>query len=120
MSLAETQELMRTMKELMALLNNVQAKTEKIVADTPKVKDSLASFKQLERVSLRYLAIVRRMGLPDALQQQIQLLAQLITTVRMLQISYTMLTSTTPIGVLMGVAGVVLTGFSIYDSMEGY
>jgi len=120
MSLAETQEIMQVLQEIMKLLDGVEVKTNKVNQDLPKTKESLATLKQIERVALRYLAITQKMGLPDALQNQIQVMSELLVTVRMLQMSYTMLTSTTPIGVLMGIAGLVMTGFSIYDSLEGY
>jgi hypothetical protein len=120
MSYAETQQIMADLKEIMALIDGVTIKTEKINTDLPRTKESLANMKQLERLALRYLTITKRMGLPNEISGQIQLISQLIVTVRMLQISYAALTSTTPIGILMGIGGFLLSGLALYDSMEGY
>jgi hypothetical protein len=119
MSLAETQELMRTMQELMALLNGVEQKTATLNADLPRTKDNLATFQQLERVAVRYLSLVRRMGLPDEAQKQIEFLSRIIVTIRMVQISYNMLVAGTPLGILSGIAGIAMAGMSLYDTMEG-
>jgi hypothetical protein len=120
MSFAETQQIMADLKEIMALIDGVTIKTEKVVQNTPKIRESLSAYTQLERITLRYLTVARKMGMPDDVQQQMQLISQLIVTVRMLQMSYTLLASTTPLGIIMGVAGLALSGFAIYDSLEGY
>jgi hypothetical protein len=113
LSLGETQELMRTMQELMSLLNGVEAKTTKINSDLPQTKSSLATFSQLERVAIRYLAITRRMGLPDAVTQATQILSELLVLIRMTQMSYNMLMLSTPFGWAMGAAGLIMVGLSI-------
>jgi hypothetical protein len=113
MSLAETQELMRTMQQLMSLLNGVEAKTTQINSDLPRTKSSLATFNQLERVAIRYLAIARRMGLPDEATQVIQVLSELIVMIRMAQMSMNMLMIGTPFGWAMGAAGLIMVGLSI-------
>jgi hypothetical protein len=119
MSLAETQELMRTMQELMALLNSVEAKTEKISSEMPQTKANFTAFNQLERVALRYLALSRRMGLPDEAARATEVVSRLLTTLRMAQMSMNMLMLNTPVGWLMGIAGLAMTGFAVYDSMVG-
>jgi hypothetical protein len=113
MSLAETQELMRTMQQLMSLLNGVEAKTTKINSDLPQTKSSLATFNQLERVAIRYLAIARRMGLPDEATQAVQVLSELVVMIRMTQMSMNMLMLGTPFGWAMGAAGLIMVGLSI-------
>jgi hypothetical protein len=120
MSYAETQQIMADLKEIMALIDGVTIKTEKINSELPRTQESLASMRQLERLALRYLTITKKMGMPDDIQGQIQIISQLIVTVRMLQISYAALTSSTPLGILMGIGGFILSGLTLYDSMEGY
>lgn len=117
MSLSETQEIMSVLQELMDLLNNVEFKTKTLNAELPKTKEALITFSQLERVALRFLTISRRMGLSDNVMQATQRLSQLIIVIRMAQMSYRMLSMTTPYGVLMGIAGGVLTTFAVSDIM---
>jgi hypothetical protein len=119
MSLAETQELMRTMQELMSLLNGVEAKTTQLNSEAPTTEKTLTNFRQLERVSLRYLAIARQMGLPGEAEKTIQILSQLLVMIRMVQMSMTMMASGTPFGLLMGVAGMIMSVASA-SSLEGY
>jgi hypothetical protein len=119
MSLSETQQIMQVLQEIMALLNGVEFKTEKINNDLPKTRESLDSFNQLERVALRYLAISRRMGLPDDINGGIQKLAGALVTLRMAMISTTYLMLGTPLGVAMGGAGLVMAGLSGYDAIAG-
>jgi hypothetical protein len=106
MSLAETQELMATMKELTALLSGVEAKTDDLIAKTPKIEETATTFRQAERIALRYLAIARRIGLPDQIGQATQVIAELLVMIRMLQMSLTMLELSTPYGWAMGLAGI--------------
>jgi hypothetical protein len=120
MSLSETQEIMQVLQEIIQLLDGVEVKTNKAIDDFPKMKESLTTLREVERVALRYLALTRRMGLSDGAQQQIQTLSEIIVTVRMLQTSLNLLMSGTPLGTLMSIAGFAMTGFAIYDSMEGY
>ena len=117
MSLSETQEIMQVLQEIMALLDNVEFKTAKLNDDLPQTKDALITFSQLERVALRFLTISRRMGLSDNVMQATQRLSQLIIMIRMAQMSYRMLSMTTPYGVIMGIAGGVLTTFAVSDIM---
>jgi len=111
---------MAVCQEIIRLLDGVEFKTSKVTNDLPKIKETLMTFKDLERVAVRYLAVVKRLGLPDGVQQQVQLLSQLIVIIRMAQMSYNMLIAGTPVGLLMGVAGLALTGLSFYDSFSGY
>jgi hypothetical protein len=115
MSLAQTQELMATLKELTSLLSGVEAKTTKINSEMPQTKNSLATFSQLERVALRYLVISRKLGLPDSINNAMQQLSQLVVMVRMAQMSINMLMLGTPFGWAMGAAGLIMTGLSVTD-----
>jgi len=119
MSLAETQELMATMKELMALLQGVEAKTKNIIEDLPQTEHALRNFKQLERVALRYLVIARQLGLPDDIEQAIQLIAKLLIIIRMVQMSLVSFTGG-PLGIASGAASVMLAGLAASSMLEGY
>lgn len=120
MSFAETRQIMADIQEIMQLLNNAEIKTVKITQELPKTKDALATLSQLERVALRYLAIVNKLGLSEGVQGQIQQLSQLLVMIRMVQMSYRMLMLSTPYGWLMAAAGFTLTGLALYDMTAGY
>lgn len=120
MSLIETQQIMQALQEITRLLDGIQVKTTRIHSELPKTKEALMTFQQFERVALRYLALARRMGLPDDIAQTTEMISRLIITVRMLQMSMNMLMLGTPFGWLMGAAGIAMTGLSLYDSMVGY
>ena len=115
MSYAETQQIMADLKEIMALIDGVTIKTERLNTNLPRTKETLSTFKDIERVALRYLALARRMGLPEDIERATQALSELIVMIRMAQMSYTMLTAGTPIGLLMGVAGISMTVLSASD-----
>jgi len=115
MSYAETQQIMADLKEIMALIDGVTIKTEILNTNLPRTKETLSTFKDIERVALRYLALSRRMGLPEDIEKATQTLTELIVMIRMAQMSYTMLTAGTPIGLLLGAAGIAMTALSASD-----
>jgi hypothetical protein len=115
LSLGETRELMATMKELMLLLSGVEAKTQKINSDMPQTNRSLGTFRQLERVALRYLAISQRLGLPDNINSGMQQLSKLIVMIEMVDMSLNMFMRSTPFGWAMGAASLIMTGLSATD-----
>lgn len=123
MSLAETQQIYDLLVKIDAILNGIEIKTDKLEEKTPKIKESLHSFQEAERLALRYLAIARRMGLPDQIQQATQIVTSLVVMLRMLQMSVGLIGGG-GIGALIGIAGVigvVLTANDMlgYDSMRG-
>ena len=120
MSLAETQELMRTMQELMTLLKGVEEKTEKLNADYPRTKETLATFRQLERLALRWLVLAKQMGLPDDATRAIDTIAKLIVVLRMAQMSLNMMMMSNPVTALIGVAGIIGTAATLPSMLEGY
>ena len=120
MSLSETQEIMSVLQEIMALLNNVEFKTTKINNDLPKTKDSLATFQQLERVALRYIALARRMGVSEDIDNAIAKFAELIVVINMVYMSFNMLQRGTPIAVLSFIATISMSILSAGNMLEGY
>ena len=84
------------------------------------VNSLLENFKKLEMVALRYLALARRVGLPDDVDNAIQLLARLITTLRMAQLSINMLMASNPVTSAIGLAGLVMTAATLPDMLAGY
>jgi hypothetical protein len=118
-SFGETRQIMADLQEIMEMLKQTSTTSEKVIRDLPKTNEALMTFRQLERIMLRYLAIANRMGLSEDAQKQIQILSKIIVTVRMLEMSMRMLSAGTPYGMLMSIAGFAMTGFAMYDAMTG-
>jgi hypothetical protein len=120
-SLAETQQIYNLLLEIDALLKNVEIKTKQLNNDLPRTQSTLDSFKQLERVTIRCLALTRRMGLPDDVNNAITTLMRLISIIRMVQISINMMQMATgPFGFIMGAAGLMTAAYSATDVFAGY
>lgn len=119
MSLAETQQIMALLTEISQLLDGINVKSTKLNNDLPRTRQTMANFRTLERIALRYLVIARRMGLPEDQERAAEKLSQMIVLVNMLYMSFNMMT-TGPLGVVMGFAGMLLAGMSFGNIMEGY
>ena len=112
--IAQTYALLQKMYELMNQIEIKSKTTKKEIENTTK------TFQQLEMVALRYIALSRRLGLPDDVQQAIDALARLITTIRMVQLSMNMLLASNPLTAAAGVAGLLMTALSAGDILAGY
>jgi len=108
--LTDIQQLRREIQALRREIEQLEPKLEKGTRQ-------LETWRQLERVALRYYALARRMGLPDDADQALRVLTRILITMRMLEITGTMLFSGTPFGFAMGVAGLILAQASM---LEGY
>ena len=106
---------MADLQEIMQLLGKATVKMEDAERKLPKAKESVATLQQLERVALRYLALARRMGLPDDVAKATEFFSRLIIMLRMAQMSYNMLMAGTGVGLLMGIAGMGMTALSAVD-----
>jgi hypothetical protein len=120
MSLSETQEIMQFLQEIMALLNNVEFKTKKLNSEMPQTSRGLATFRELERVALRYVALARRIGVPTEVEKAMDAFSKLIILITMAHMSMNMLMRGTPAGWLLGFAGVAMTALSMGNPLEGY
>lgn len=117
MSLAETQQIMQVLQEIIAILDKVDIKATKVTNDLPKIKRTLTTFRELERLALRYLALTRKMGLPDDVEKQIEVLAKIVVLARMAQISLGLM-SGNPLQVMIGFGGVLTMGMTVKDMMQ--
>lgn len=111
---------MALLTEISRILDGIDVKSTKLNADLPRSKETLATFRQLERVVLRYLVLARKMGIPEEYDRAIDAITKLIVLVGMLQMSFNMLAMTTPYGLVMGVAGGLLTAATLPSLLEGY
>lgn len=114
----------RTLKQIDQLLSDIELKINKITGTGTGQAGgigggALSSLKSLERVALRYLAVVRQIGLPEDAEQLIQVVTRIIVVIRMAQISLASLAGG-PFGIAMGAAGLLLTGLSAGSMLEGY
>lgn len=88
----------------------------KAVAGGPS---ALTSLKKLEGVALRYIALAQKIGIPAEAERVIQLGAQMLVLMRMMQMSM-MSMAGGPLGIAMGAAGMMLAGLSAASMLEGY
>ena len=116
-SLGDIQQIHGMLQEISRLLDEVDTKTEIV---TTKSASTTRSLMQLEQVTLRYLVLARSMGLPDDVDNAIQLVTRLITTIRMAQLSINMLMASNPITSAIGVAGLIMTVATLPDMLAGY
>lgn len=124
MSLAETQALMNTIKELMALLQNMEVKTTKIVEDTPKVKEALVKRRELMRLLGELNQLLAIMGLPKELKSAIGILQNLALAAQATYMALKLVENGTLVGQIAGIIGIGLTVYSasnsIGNAIEGY
>lgn len=115
---------MSVLQEIMKLIDNINVKSDSLIEKTPKIQKAEETFRDAERLALRYLAIARRMGLPEQIEQATQVITSLVVMVKMLQISMAAI-SGGGLRSLIGIAGVIsviLTANDMlgYDAMRGY
>jgi hypothetical protein len=107
-----------------AILNGIETKSTELERRTPKIRETASTFRDAERLALRWLTVARKMGLPDEVNQATQIITELVIMLRMLQLSFSLM-SGGGIGAAIGVAGlvsVVMTANDMlgYDAMRGY
>lgn len=94
---------------------------------TVSVEDCVAGFRQLERILFRSLSLMRRMGLPENVDEAVSKIQQLIFILRSLQITIRLtqaaLLSMGPLGIatagLAGIGTLVSIGDFIESDLRG-
>ena len=84
------------------------------------VNSLMASFNKLEQIALRYLAIARKMGLPDDVQAAVDTIARLIVLINSAKMAMDIFMLSNPYGWALGAAGMVMVGFSAVDTMGSF
>lgn len=120
MSLSETAQIYELLMKIDEILSGITVKSADFERNAPITQKNLATFKQLERLALRWLALGKKFGLPVDISNAVDKLSELIVTVRMAQISINMMMATNPITALIGVAGIIGTAASMGSMLEGY
>lgn len=118
--LSEIQQAYVILQQIDKLLADIELKINTIEGKRPQLESTLRTFQQVERLALRYLVLAQRMGLPEDVDSAINLIARLITSIRMLQISLSMLYATNPVTAAIGVAGLFGSAVTLTDSLAGY
>lgn len=112
-SLNEIQQIRAELEQIRAIVTELEPKLEK----APR---QLATFRELERVALRYLVLAKRMGLPEDVDRAINFITRLVVVARQAQISLSLLMTTNPVTVALGIAGLAMSAISLTDSFSGY
>jgi len=120
--MSQIQEAYQTLTEIDQLLADIELKITNITGaeTTQRLEQNLNTFRQLERLALRYLTLARRMGLPEDVGAAIDFLARLVVAIRMAHISISMMMATNPLTAAIGVAGLIGTAVTMTDSFAGY
>ena len=84
------------------------------------MRRSLDTFRQVERLALRWLVVAKRMGLPEDVDAVVNKMARILTSIRMLQMSMSLMLSTNPLTAAIGVAGFTGSVMTLSDSLVGY
>ena len=119
MSLAETQEIMQLLQEIMAMLDGIDVATAKLESDLPQTKQAVATKRDLLRLVMKLNLILRQMGFPKEIEGVITKVQQAIFFVNALTIAMMAFERSTLIGNVLGVVGVAATIVSA-SSLEGY
>lgn len=93
------------------LLNQIESKLANInERQLPRINQISSSFNRLERVALRYLAIVKQLGLPVDADRVLQFFTRAIVLIRQAQLAaYSLSIAMGPIGWAWALAGAGLT-----------
>lgn len=120
--MSQIQEAYQTLAEIDRLLADIELKITKITnTDTQqKMERTVSTFREAERLAIRWLALGRQLGLPEQVDAAITKIAQLVTTIRMLQISLSLMMATNPLTAAVGVAGLLGSVVTVTDVFARY
>ena len=118
--MSEIREAYDLLTQIDRLLADIELKINRIEGQAPALERNLGSFRQLERLALRWLVLARHMGLPEDVDSAINKIAKLIVMLRMAQMSLNMLMMGNPVTAAIGFAGMMTTLVSASDVMAGY
>ena len=115
MSLAETQVLVQAIQELIALLDKVEVKTEKLQADAPRNAEALFTLQQVFRVASRLSGKLESMGVSKDAQKAVAVFNELARAATMAYFASNLIMMGTPYGLIMGLMGMVTMGANMGD-----
>jgi hypothetical protein len=101
--------------------SNIDEMRRKVQDLTGDIKESTVELRQLEALMFRYVALIRRVGLPENMQRGITDMLRLITVIRSVHTSLIMLqaalAATPGIGWLYALAAIGSSAFMASDLM---
>ena len=108
--------LQSTLKEFgYAVPNNIK-KTKSQIADLQdKILTMDLTTRQFERLIYRSMAVARKFGLPETIDEEITRFETLVMIARMASMSMSFLQMATPYGWTMGLMGLAISGFGVAD-----
>jgi len=118
MSLAETQQIFSLLTQIDELLKGIQVEVQRLEGGSggqASVYTLTYMYSRLARVATQYLAVSRRMGLPDDIKAQIDTFAKLIVIGNSARMTISMLGAGGLLGVLGGGAAAIMTGMMATD-----
>ena len=124
----ENTELFKTLKETFVKVGEeVPSNIEDAKRDLHDLKEHALmtdlTVRQCESVLIRMLSLTQRLGLPPEVEEALRQLQRMISTVRMLTVSLSLLEMSTPYGIISGAIGLAGTTLSIgemiYDGVNG-
>ena len=118
--MSEIQEAYATLQEIDRLLAGIELKIRMIEGVQPKLEDTLETFRDIERLALRWLVLARRMGLPEDMDAAVGTVARVISALRMLDISINLMLASNPYTAAIGVAGLIGSAMTMNDMLAGY
>ena len=101
------------------MLADIELKITNIEGKKAVVAENIMSFRELERITLRYLIIARRLGLPEEIGKATAVITSLVIIIRMADIALTQLERPGITGLLIGIAGILMVGLGTYDMIRG-
>lgn len=122
--MSEIQESYALLMQIDKLLADIELKITNIEQQRPRLESTLITFRQLERIALRYATLARRLTGSEDAEQVIATLSRILIVMRMLEMSGTMIASGITTGGLLGAvmagAGIAGVGMAQLSIMEGY
>jgi len=122
MSLAEAQQMFTILQSIEQTIAGIEDRISNLNSSSGPESVTAVKFKlyQVERLAIRWLALGRRMGLPDDMGRAIDTVARMVTTIRMLHISMNLMMSTHPLLMAIGFASLLAGSWSMIDTVGGY
>jgi hypothetical protein len=117
--MSEIQESYALLQEVDRLLADIELKISNIERKAPVMERNLQTFRQLERVAMRYLILARQLGLPEDAEKAINVLARLLMVLRMVQMTMNLATWG-PLGIVAAIPAAGMTALSFASITEGY
>lgn len=114
------QETYGLLQETDRLLGDIEAKIDAIEGKKHSLNITLETFKDIERLALRWTVLAGRLGLPEDVDNAVGKIARLLSALRMLHISMSLLLSTNPLTAAFGVAGLIGSVFTLNDVFARY